>query len=195
MPSPNKGESKSDFISRCMGDSEANSSFPDQKQRAAFCYSQWERKHGEEKKSMDLTAAPTDEVDLYHGELLLMEGADEEDSRYCLPDEEPTLIAQGLRRMSVEDEAWWYRQKPTGPDAFVQWYGPFTDESGARRAIQDALPDAQVTPLPQQKAASLQQSTIGALIEGEEAELDASMKSLFGAEDDDFSSDDDAEIY
>ena len=41
MPTPNKGEMKSDFIERCMGDDEANSDFPDSKQRYAFCNSKW----------------------------------------------------------------------------------------------------------------------------------------------------------
>jgi Uncharacterized protein conserved in bacteria (DUF2213) len=44
VPNPRKGESKEGFVSRCMGDAEARSSFPDQKQRAAFCYSQYARK-------------------------------------------------------------------------------------------------------------------------------------------------------
>lgn len=42
MPKPNKGESRQDFLSRCMGDSEANASFPDEQQRYAFCNSQWD---------------------------------------------------------------------------------------------------------------------------------------------------------
>lgn len=44
MPSPRKGETKQAFVSRCMGDSEARRTFKDRKQRAAFCYSQWENK-------------------------------------------------------------------------------------------------------------------------------------------------------
>lgn len=44
MPKPRKGEKKQDFISRCMGDDESKKTFPNQKQRAAFCYSQWKRK-------------------------------------------------------------------------------------------------------------------------------------------------------
>lgn len=43
MPTPNTGESKDDFISRCMGSAEANEDFPDQDQRFAFCNSQFER--------------------------------------------------------------------------------------------------------------------------------------------------------
>jgi len=44
MPSPNKGESQNDFISRCMSSNESQNSFPDQKQRTAFCHSQWKNK-------------------------------------------------------------------------------------------------------------------------------------------------------
>lgn len=39
-----KTEKKSEFISRCMGDPVTNKDFPDQKQRAAVCYSQWEKR-------------------------------------------------------------------------------------------------------------------------------------------------------
>ena len=44
IPSPNKEEKKSDFISRCMGDKVMNKDFTDQKQRAAVCYQKWEEK-------------------------------------------------------------------------------------------------------------------------------------------------------
>jgi len=44
IPSPS-GEGQDAFISRCMGDSVMNKEFPDQKQRAAVCYSKW-RKEG-----------------------------------------------------------------------------------------------------------------------------------------------------
>ena len=42
MPTPNTGESESQFISRCMGDSEAQRTFPEEDQRLAFCYAKWE---------------------------------------------------------------------------------------------------------------------------------------------------------
>lgn len=42
MPKPKSGESKSDFIDRCMGSAEANDDFPDNDQRFAFCNSVWE---------------------------------------------------------------------------------------------------------------------------------------------------------
>lgn len=42
MPKPKKGESKDEFISRCMGYDDMQKY--DQKQRAAICYSYWDRK-------------------------------------------------------------------------------------------------------------------------------------------------------
>ena len=44
MPSPRKDETQNKFISRCMSDEEAKRSFPNSKQRVAFCNSQWENK-------------------------------------------------------------------------------------------------------------------------------------------------------
>ena len=44
MPSPRNNESQKDFVSRCMSDDKSNQSFPDQKQRVAFCNSQWVNK-------------------------------------------------------------------------------------------------------------------------------------------------------
>ena len=41
MPAPRKNEKQKDFVSRCMSDKEARKSFPDQKQRVAFCNSQF----------------------------------------------------------------------------------------------------------------------------------------------------------
>jgi hypothetical protein len=40
LPSPSGKESKDSFISRCMADSKMLSEYPDEKQRAAVCYSQ-----------------------------------------------------------------------------------------------------------------------------------------------------------
>jgi hypothetical protein len=44
IPKPGKTEDKNTFISRCMGDKVTNREWPDQKQRAGVCYSQWEHK-------------------------------------------------------------------------------------------------------------------------------------------------------
>jgi uncharacterized protein len=50
IPKPDKDESQDDFIGRCMGDDVMNKEYPDQKQRLAICFSQWEK----EKKSTDI---------------------------------------------------------------------------------------------------------------------------------------------
>ncbi len=41
MPAPRPSESQPEFMSRCMSDAEARRDFPDEAQRAAFCYAQW----------------------------------------------------------------------------------------------------------------------------------------------------------
>lgn len=46
MPTPNKGEGSQDFISRCMASDEMQSEYPDQKQRAAVCYSKLRKARG-----------------------------------------------------------------------------------------------------------------------------------------------------
>ena len=44
MPTPaKKGESQKEFVSRCMGDSSMLKEFPDQKQRAAVCFSKYKQ--------------------------------------------------------------------------------------------------------------------------------------------------------
>jgi len=44
LPKPRKGEKQDAFISRCMGNDLMNKEYPDNKQRAAVCYSQWRAK-------------------------------------------------------------------------------------------------------------------------------------------------------
>lgn len=39
----NSGETKDEFVSRCMGSKKMNDEFPDQAQRAAVCYSKWDQ--------------------------------------------------------------------------------------------------------------------------------------------------------
>ena len=53
MPKPRAGEEREKFLSRCMGDSEANSSFPDAKQRYAFCVSQFDKYGGKSALELD----------------------------------------------------------------------------------------------------------------------------------------------
>lgn len=45
MPNPRSGESKTNFINRCMGDDEAVRDFPNRDQRFAFCNSKWDRRN------------------------------------------------------------------------------------------------------------------------------------------------------
>jgi len=43
LPSPKGKEKRADFVSRCIGDNTTTKDFPDQKQRIAVCYSQWDK--------------------------------------------------------------------------------------------------------------------------------------------------------
>lgn len=45
LPRPRKTEEKEEFVSRCIATMtrEESDEFPDRKQRAAICYSQWNR--------------------------------------------------------------------------------------------------------------------------------------------------------
>ena len=82
MPDPLSGESRSEFVQRCMGDAEARDTFPDDDQRAAFCYAQWEdgQGYGEKKKrkrrSRKMALEPKAEE--RHGEFLTRCMADPE---------------------------------------------------------------------------------------------------------------------
>jgi ATP-dependent protease ClpP protease subunit len=49
LPKPNKGEEESDFVHRCMGETEEE--FPDESQRAAVCHRQWEEREKNRMKS------------------------------------------------------------------------------------------------------------------------------------------------
>ena len=44
MPNVKEGESKSDYMDRCMGDSKMNDEFGNPRQRAAVCHSYFEAK-------------------------------------------------------------------------------------------------------------------------------------------------------
>ena len=47
LPKPKNKEKKSEFVSRCIGDNQTGKDFPDQKQRVAVCYSQWDKSKAE----------------------------------------------------------------------------------------------------------------------------------------------------
>lgn len=44
LPKPNKNEKEQEFVSRCMSSETMNKEFPEQKQRAAVCYSQYKKR-------------------------------------------------------------------------------------------------------------------------------------------------------
>jgi hypothetical protein len=43
LPTPKKGQDKKDFVNICMDNLKMVKEFPDDEQRAAVCYSQWEK--------------------------------------------------------------------------------------------------------------------------------------------------------
>ena len=51
---PKNKEKKSEFVSRCIGDTQSGKDFPDQKQRIAVCYSQWDKAKKEAAASVEL---------------------------------------------------------------------------------------------------------------------------------------------
>ena len=51
---PKNKEKKSEFVSRCIGDTQSGKDFPDQKQRIAVCYSQWDKAKKEASASVEL---------------------------------------------------------------------------------------------------------------------------------------------
>ena len=52
LPTPNNKEKKSEFVARCMADSIMNKDFKDEKQRAAVCYAQFEKKSNKSKANI-----------------------------------------------------------------------------------------------------------------------------------------------
>ena len=44
LPTPKQGETRSEFITRCMDNDTMQSEFPEPEQRTAVCVSQWERR-------------------------------------------------------------------------------------------------------------------------------------------------------
>ncbi len=46
LPRPRKDESKGDFMIRCMSNTYMKEKYPRSNQRAAVCYTQWEKKKG-----------------------------------------------------------------------------------------------------------------------------------------------------
>lgn len=51
LPTPDKNDTESTFLQKCMSDETMNKDFPDQKQRAAVCYSQFRKKDEKKEKA------------------------------------------------------------------------------------------------------------------------------------------------
>ena len=59
LPTPNQGESRSEFMSRCMDSETMKDEYPEPEQRAAVCSSQWERKDNAQARSAWIVQALT----------------------------------------------------------------------------------------------------------------------------------------
>lgn len=55
LPSKNKGETKEQFMDRCLSAEVSKNEFTDIKQRIAVCLSQWKKKGSKNGKSQDNT--------------------------------------------------------------------------------------------------------------------------------------------
>jgi hypothetical protein len=73
IPQPHKDEKQDDFIGRCAGDKTMNAEYPDDKQRAAVCYSTWRAK---DKKAVAkaveiaMSKKPTQKFDLSDADII-----------------------------------------------------------------------------------------------------------------------------
>lgn len=62
LPKPHKDEPQEKFISRCMGDKEANKTFPKQPQRAGVCFTIWKESKKKKAKGSD---SSIDGIDIF----------------------------------------------------------------------------------------------------------------------------------
>jgi hypothetical protein len=67
LPTPNKGEDKDKFISRCMSNGVMKKEFPEQEQRVAVCHSQWRKKGESVKRDEDGKIIVAENVPLIFG--------------------------------------------------------------------------------------------------------------------------------
>jgi HK97 family phage prohead protease len=68
MPTPKDGESKQDFLDRCMGDETMNEDYPDNDQRYAVCLSQWEKEKDSKEPDREIRTFELDSIELRAGE-------------------------------------------------------------------------------------------------------------------------------
>ena len=63
LPSPSGKQDKGGFISSCMSNDNMKKEFPDQKQRAAVCYSQFKKAAS---KAAVIVSNPWDDEDIFY---------------------------------------------------------------------------------------------------------------------------------
>jgi len=71
LPSPKGKEEQPKFVSRCMGDPTMLKEYPDQKQRAAICYSQFKRAK-KSKEAKGSTEEPLWEEQSFDGAVIIL---------------------------------------------------------------------------------------------------------------------------
>lgn len=74
LPTPRRGETEDDFISRCMGSDSMTEDFPDQEQRSAVCFRQWREAHGEQAADDTTVACWSNMLGIWAVETLWFQG-------------------------------------------------------------------------------------------------------------------------
>lgn len=100
IPKPKDGETKKEFISRCMGDTVMVEDYPDNKQRAAVCYGAWDRKD-EKESDMKIERRISKDTEI----------------RAVAEGETKKLVGYAAVFNSLSEELWGFREK-INPGAF-----------------------------------------------------------------------------
>jgi len=62
IPSPEKGQDKNSFLNSCMSNEVMKKEFKDNKVRIGVCYSQWRKRHPEDKKPKESKSSVEDYI-------------------------------------------------------------------------------------------------------------------------------------
>lgn len=107
IPTPNDGESRDDFISRCMGNDTMVDDYPDNEQRAAVCYSQWRERAAQiEGKAMSTMSERHRELKRRRASIVEKMGAlvaKEDDDDKPLDDEDKNTFDQLAESLAAID--------------------------------------------------------------------------------------------
>ena len=96
LPTPNDKEKRSDFIARCMSSDIINKDFKDQKQKAAVCYSQYEKA---KKKSKAC-------VEFGEDEMLLIKSSEHYEEAEKEYDHEMTISKEAMEELHQKGETY-----------------------------------------------------------------------------------------